>query len=326
MSTLQRYAYASLFVMCGGTAPAWSQTLEAPSAEVPWVQVEVIAFRHTGSDGAGEKWPARPVLSYPPDLRFLLEPGSPEHAAAVEAREFERALQAEAGSAAPVTPATPQTGPQAPDELPGVLLHGPDTVLAEAAARIANAPGYRLLAHLAWREPRITEGSSEHVLVTGGASQGEHRELEGSLAITQSRFLHLDARLWLNDFAEPGEPPGPDAVDLPPLPKPVVPLPPHAALGEAGRVPAEGTASDPADAPVTVEPIRARRTVLLLAQRRIALGEVHYLDHPLFGLIVTVRPWDPAKPVDPQAVPAAGNAPAGLPAAPRTPALAQPRG
>jgi len=325
MSPLQRYAQAWLFLLCsGGASPALSQPIDAPSAEVPWVQIEVIAFRHMGSDGAGEKWPSRPALSYPPDLRFLLEPGSPEHAAALEAREFERALQAEAGSAATGTSTTPQTGPQAPDELPGVLLQGTDTVLAQAAARIANAPGYRLLAHLAWREPRITEGGSEHVLVTGGASQGEHRELEGSIAITQSRFLHLDARLWLNDFGQPGEPAGPDAVELPPLPKPVVLLPPQPAIGEPGLAPAEGMAPVPAETPLSVEPIRARRTVLLLANRRIAPGEVHYLDHPLLGLIVTVRPWDPAKPLDPLAEPLDGNVPAGMPTPPGTPAPAQP--
>ena len=325
MRPRQCYAHAWLFLLCCGVAgPALSQSAATPDVETPWVQVEVIAFRHMGSGGTDEKWPASPALSYPPDLRFLLEPGSPEHIAALEAREFERALQAEAGSAAPVASATPQTTPQAPDELPGVLLQGPETVLAEAAARIANAPGYRLLAHLAWREPRIGEGSSKHVLVTGGASQGEHRELEGSIAITRSRFLHLDAQLWLNDFAQPGELPGEDAVDLPPLPKPVVPRPPQAMPEAPGLVPEEGVEPVSAEMPVSVEPLRARRTVLLRANRRIALGEVHYLDHPLLGLIVTVRPWDPAKPVAPLDEAPTGNSPAGMPAAPATPPPAQP--
>lgn len=303
-----------LFSACGPTTLA--QPAPASASDAPWVQIEVVAFRHTTADASGEKWPAAPVLSYPAPLRFLLEPGSPEHTAAVEAREFERALQAEAGSAAPATPAD---GAPVPVELPGVLLAAPETVLADAAARIANAPGYRLLAHLAWREPVLAEGGNEHVLVTGGTSAGDHRELEGSIAIARSRFLHVDARVWLNDFPEPGETPGPDAVDLPPLPKPPLPQPVTAAAPELTGAHVTGADAPPEEPVVAVEPVRAKRTVQLSASRRLSLGEVHYIDHPLFGLIVTVRPWNPAAAVDAVAPAAPGTVPAGPAAVPAQP-------
>jgi hypothetical protein len=301
-----------------------AQPAPPPTTEAPWVQIEVIAFRHTGGDASGEKWPVAPDLSYPAPLRFLLEPGSPEHTAALEAREFERALQAEAGSAAPAAPAAPTEAAQLSDELPGVLLPPPETVLADAAARIANAPGYRLLAHLAWREPALREGSSEHVLITGGGSAGDHRELEGSIAITRSRFLHLDARVWLNDFPAPGEAPGPEAVDLPPLPKPPLPQPPPGAQADTPATPDPVTEAPPEEPVVAVEPVRATRSVVLAASRRIAPGEVHYIDHPLFGLLVTVRPWSPAAAVDPGSLSPPATVAPGTPAAAPAPAPAQP--
>ncbi len=298
--------FGLLLLLACQTLPIRAQTTGTPGAEAPWIQVELIAFRHRGTDADTEKWPAKPALSYPPQLRFLLEPGSPELAAALEAREFEHALQAEAGSAAP------SAGNAAPEELPGVLLPGQDSFLADAAARIAHAPGYTLLAHVAWREPRLAEGTTENVLLTGGGSAGDHRELEGFVSIVQSRFLHVETRLWLNDFTAPGKAPGPDAMELPPIPRPVLPQPQTPdTLSPAEE---DAAAVEPV---VTVEPVRAERTVLLQASRRIALGEVHYLDHPLLGLIVAVRSYDPAAAAT--AAPAAGTAPAGS-LGPTTPA------
>lgn len=337
MNPGHRGARAGLCLLWLAVAAARAQVAPSVPPEPRWMQVELVAFRHIGADEGGEKWPAAPALSYPAPLRFLLEPGSPAHTAALEARDFERALQAEAGSAAPPAPGTPQPV-QESDELPGVLLSGPDTVLADAAARIAAAPGYAVLAHLAWREPRLAEGSSEQVLVTGGATVGDHRELEGSIAITQSRFLHLDTRLWLNDFPSPDEQPGADAVPLPPIPQPVLPQAPAQGAGASTPAGPEDAASAPPGEAlpptvgpvVSAEPVRAKRTVLLTASRRIANGEVHYIDHPLLGLLVTVRPWDPGMkglPVEaPVTQPARGTS--GAPAAPApvtAPAAVQPR-
>jgi hypothetical protein len=46
---------------------------------------------------------------------------------------------------------------------------------------------------------------------------------------------------------------------------------------------------------------------------------VHYIDHPLFGLIVTVRPWNPTAAVDAVAPAAPGTVPAGPAAVPAQP-------
>lgn len=292
-----RFALALSLLLVSGAARCLAEGPAAPTADAPWMQVELVAFRHMGQSGSAEKWPQNPALAYPPQLEFLLQPGTPEYAAALEAREFDRALQAEAGSAAVAV---------APEELARVLLSGTDTALAAAAARIANAPGYKLLAHIAWREPRLAEGTTERVLVTGGASTGDHRELEGSIAITRSHFLHIDADLWLNDFLPAGADPGPQGVDLPPIPQPRAPQKTPAPAGEQAdatmALPGAltdadaGLAAGESSEPIMIAPVRAARSVALHASRRLAPGEVHYIDHPLLGLILSIRPYDPAQP------------------------------
>ena len=310
--TPSRFALALSLLLVGGAGRCLAEGPAAPATDAPWMQVELIAFRHIGPESSAEKWPQKPAVAYPPQLEFLLQPGTPEHAAALEAREFDRALQAEAGSATAAAP---------PEELARVLLSGNETTLAATAERIANAPGYKLLAHIAWREPRLAEGAAERVLVTGGASTGDHRELEGSVTISRSHFLHIDADLWLNDFLPAGADPGPEGVDLPVIPQPLAPqktpavdeladatVPPTEALTETGA----GLAASESGAPIMIAPSRAARTVVLHASRRLAPGEVHYIDHPLLGLILSIRPYDPAQPTVP-----AANAPApALPAQP----------
>ena len=297
--TASRFALALSLLLAGGAARCLAEVAAAPTSDAPWMQVELIAFRHIEPASSAEKWPPNPALAYPPQLEFLLQPGTPEYAAALEAREFDRALQADAGSAAAAAP---------PEELARVLLLGIDTTLAAAAERIANAPGYKLLAHIAWREPRLAEGTTERVLVTGGASTGDHRELEGSVAITRSHFLHLDAALWLNDFLPAGADPGPQGVDLPPIPQPRAPQKTPAPAGEQAdatmALPGAltdadaGLAAGESSEPIMIAPIRAARTVVLHASRRLAPSEVHYIDHPLLGLILSIRPYNPAQPAD----------------------------
>ena len=95
-----RFALALSLLLVSGAARCLAEGPAAPAADAPWMQVELVAFRHMGQSGSAEKWPQNPTLAYPPQLEFLLQPGTPEYAAALEAREFDRALQAEAGSAA----------------------------------------------------------------------------------------------------------------------------------------------------------------------------------------------------------------------------------
>ncbi|MFM7272494.1 MAG: CsiV family protein, partial [Gammaproteobacteria bacterium] len=200
----------------GFAAIALAQAPEPAPGETAWVQYEVIAFRPMEPMTSDETWPVEVLPGYPPQIGFLLEPGSPAHEAALRAREFEQSLQAEAGTAA--EPLDPLAA-----ELPRLRLSGVDMVLAPAADRIGNSREYRLLGHYAWRQPLPAPGQAEHLLVTGGAASGDHFELEGYITLSRSRFLHVDTTLWLNELLPPGSPAPEGSVELPALPKPQLP-------------------------------------------------------------------------------------------------------
>ena len=64
-------------------------------------------------------------------------------------------------------------------------------------------PGYELLWHQAWKQPMVSEEDAFWILIEGGDNLFDRHELEGSLRIHLSRFLHVTADLWLTDFGLP---------------------------------------------------------------------------------------------------------------------------
>jgi hypothetical protein len=125
---------------------------------------------------------------------------------------------------------------------------------------LARSRNYRPLIHTGWRQPGLPEGRGRPVAVgTGGgmssasgAPGASANTVEGTLELAQSRFLHLQADLI--HYRE-------------------VPMELFADAGSR----TERLARSP------IQGFRLRE------RRRMAAGEVHYLDHPLFGVIVQVR-------------------------------------
>lgn len=295
-----------------------AQDIPAPAAAMaPWIQVELIVFRNLDTaSAAGEQWPAQPALAYPDTLRFLLDPaGMPAPDAPAPAATMAPTTQE------PVTPTAP---------VPFALLGPSESLLGDAAARIAGSPSHSVLAHLSWRQPAPGNGA-EHIVVTGGRPWGEHRELEGYVSVSRANFVHVTTHLWLNDFADAAAgqaPPVGAGVALPPVPRPPQPEPApqttFAAIAnplpaDTAPMTASDTAAPAADDAISVEPARALRSVLLEASRRVAPGEVHYIDHPLFGAVLKVEPWDPLGAANPQAIPAATPGAQPAAAAPASP-------
>lgn len=63
--------------------------------------------------------------------------------------------------------------------------------------------GYRLLWHQAWQQPLVDVDDAPWIVVEGGEEFASRFEIEGSLRIHLSRFLHMTANLWLTDFTNP---------------------------------------------------------------------------------------------------------------------------
>lgn len=254
-------------------------------------QIELVVFARDSADAeVEERWDRDYGLRYPGRLVGLLPEDAPAPVAPADD-----------------TAATPAATP-APVQ-PFQLLPAAQLRLAAEARTIDRRSNLRVLFHGAWVQPGGSLGSADPVLVSGGNSYGNHRELEGYITLTVDRYLHLDANLWMSRFAITSG----IQSDGPVLPMPVVTTGhgaepghdhdhDHDGAGDALPVALEKTVSSYAPAQIYV----------LEQERRMRNGETHYLDHPRFGMLVQVIPYklpEPAEapaPTPPAAAPVNG--------------------
>jgi len=296
--------------------PAWAQqgvdAREEPDPGPDWFQVELVIFARPDGASQGEKWPRDLELRYPFNWVELKDPEAPKSWLPdwLE-KPINPGLVGAPGLEAPDEPRwTPLQVDL--DRRPYFRLD----VKARSLNTIANAlkrnSEYRLLFHQAWRQPLVENQNNPAILIAGGDQFGSHRELAGSITLSLSRYLHLRTNLWLTEF-EPnfGQPPE-GWPQLPPAPD----------RPENGR-PASAWSIDPAtftEAATrggsawdrftqTAEPqswapnlpgflqedYLPERIVAMNQQRRMRSEELHYLDHPLFGIIVEIKPYERPK-------------------------------
>jgi hypothetical protein len=153
---------------------------------------------------------------------------------------------------------------------------------------------YTTLFHQAWLQPVADRNRALALVLDRSGDTGDWPVLQGSVTLYLSRYLHLETNLWLNTDGDylPGEwrmPPPPlgppslivEEVVEEPMAEPLVERWPEPPEGEAGETPPE----------VENEPAYPfRHAVLLQDRRRMRSEEVHYLDHPLVGLVVKLTP------------------------------------
>ena len=148
---------------------------------------------------------------------------------------------------------------------------------------------------------------------------GAWPELQGTIKLYVARYLYLETNLWLNTRGEylpgswrmPAPPIGPSSLIFE-APEPELEL-------ELEQPQRETITADPAidlesqrvpstlititKRAETLEPIYPFRHAVRLHQtRRMRSGEVHYIDHPMLGVIVKITPLpDPRSQTKPQA-------------------------
>ena len=264
--------------------PAWAQEPVA-EAEALWLQVELIVFRQLDTQSAAdEKWPARLELSYPSAIEI---PRTVEEIAAAGQLSVAAGIDNSFGTT--VDSRVDDAG-ATPSETPFVALAPEHFMLLDASRKLASSSAYRVLRHLAWRQPRPRDKQLVHVLVSGGNAVQDHFELEGYMTLRRAQFMHVDTHLWLNDFStDSSASANPEGALLPTIPR-TAPLI-DAALAAVPVDPITATQAT-IDVPA---PLYSVRSVLLEATRRMRLGEVHYIDHPLFGVIMSLRAYDPGQ-------------------------------
>ncbi|MDO3386387.1 CsiV family protein [Gilvimarinus sp. SDUM040013] len=173
--------------------------------------------------------------------------------------------------------------------------------------RIDAQTGYRVLFHEAWRQFVTGEKQAPWVLIEGGEAYGEHFELEGSININVSRYLHILTDLWFTEFQINT---GQSRRQWPTLPEnPYKRLQKNTQRSEANALNTttvfndetmfSGSPNAPGDSELDAllsdfldAPYMPRQIYTLDQRRRMRSTELHYLDHPRLGLLIKILPYD----------------------------------
>ena len=131
--------------------------------------------------------------------------------------------------------------------------------LRGVARRINRAEDLRVLIHRLWQQPVSGLGEGEAILVQAGPEENEVQELDGYVTVERARFLHLHLNLWFSSYL-PHQLPEPETAGF---------------QQAAGR-------------PRTARQRQVRKRYQFRQSRKLAEGELHYLDHPQLGVLVRV--------------------------------------
>jgi len=267
-----------------------------------WFQIEISIFTNEMTELQGQErfTPDRLSLDYPARLQALTS-----YADLLAIRELEARLS----GALPLEPdsldasnilSNPDpdlqrlmtTGPSARQPLldfrlpdparDAFLLLPPDLSDFLQTNRALERSGQnRLLFHGNWRQPVLRTAQSSALIIEGGQQFAGEHELQGNLTIrfndSQDRVV-IDTDLWLIEFATQKS----NDLDWPELPQPRL----------------RGAATDAElEAQDNGESFVINRIVQFNQSRDMRSNEFHYLDHPLLGIVISVKPYDLPLPV-----------------------------
>lgn len=284
----------------------------AALAQDRWFKVELLIFGNTAG-GTTEQWDAAPVLAYPGAARFLVEPdklaaNAKKYRGTSRTDEYGRQmLSLPAGRGATrstdipgAANATP-TAARAGSPTPFVALPATQREFRGKAAYMQRSGRYRTLFHESWVQPVRGQANSLPIVLDRSGDTGQWPLLQGSVTIHLSRYLHISTNIWLNTTGDylPGEwrmpapPLGPPSVlvdgqPLSALAETSAPTPGPAGPAYQGSAAAGATEAAMAEQTGPVYPFR--HAVQLQQKRRMRSGEVHYIDHPMLGVVVKLTP------------------------------------
>ena len=209
---------------------------------------------------------------------------------------------------------------------PFVMLPRSYQEFSGKAALMRRNGSYSILFHETWVQPVRPEKSSLPIVLDRSGNEQQWPRLQGSIKIFLSRYLHLETNLWLNTAGDylpgtwrmPAPPFGPrsliiedeEVVDIGlQIEELQAGMPPAAgsaaaeaaieasgdsATAEAATLPGANPLANELAAETYAEPAGPvysfRHAVLLQQKRRMRSSEVHYVDHPLMGLIIKFTP------------------------------------
>ncbi|WP_269618364.1 CsiV family protein [Zhongshania sp. BJYM1] len=168
---------------------------------------------------------------------------------------------------------------------------------------------YKPLLKASWQQDLSSRKKAPAILVQGGKQYGNHYELEGYIRVAVERYLHVDTNLWLSTFGDRG-----GNFYLPKQPLSFnEPEEEETSFVdeefESSPEYAEFLRQNPGYSPQTNQaqtqsndyPID--QIVVMKQQRRMRSDELHFIDHPRFGVIIKITKIKeiPASSIEPTA-------------------------
>ncbi len=138
-----------------------------------------------------------------------------------------------------------------------------------------RSSNYAVLSHHSWIQPITNEPTP--VMVQSGGRYDDRYELEGTLSLSRSRYLHVTTDIWYTRFEPRNGARNPRRKDFQTsLPDETLKAYPELVEAEMQR----GL-------------YRPAGTHAMRQSRRMRSGELHYMDHPLFGIFIRVNRYEP---------------------------------
>lgn len=274
--------------------------------------VEMIIFERGAASSQLEYWPNDIELKYPADIVFIQPNREPHLNESLESDEAITASSSEESELLATSKAI--SAQESSDFLNPRLLKARNHsqfILDDEAAKLSKH--YRVIFHQAWQQTFTATDKAPFIVINGGDTFDNRTELGGSVRLSINKFIHLDTNLWYAKFAPNlGQtqqwpmPPLTPASQIAPIsdenPKwqmtnletPTLGITAEA-INEVGgqQFQYEGlSASNNGFSSALEERFDfLPETVYSLKQsRKLRSKELHYIDHPRFGIILRIDP------------------------------------
>jgi len=260
-----------------------------------WYQVELILFAHNNPQALdAEQWPE--IIGVDLPLEELVALQLPQ----VEALETEDGVVGEMVMEPSPTDTPAGDAPQAPVAFQ--LLDESEWQLQKTAQRLRRSSRFEPLLHVAWRQPTYGRARARPVLlyddmtkplIVKGRPQFQadthagppNPKLIGTVKLSVARYLHLATDLIYR---------------LPVTQQAAIPV----ADFDLWYDRPYPTLYEPQGPAYRLEEWQAVRGFRMRESRRMRSRVLHYLDHPLFGLVVLITPVELPKAEDSEDTPA----------------------
>ena len=253
-----------------------------------WYQVEIILFAQISPQTTDEKNTIAPAY---PNAMLSISPSSDELIQPEKRTQLDEIIQLESIERRPPDALTPEEAspplmlsPIQPE--PFRLLPRDERLLNDVASNIRRSQGYRFIHHYAWRQPIGMANKATPILIQAGKHYDEQFEIDGYITIRRLRYLHVEAHLWFNEFTL------------------------RDALSPATSTPVAAYQMPPGISPEGYNKLKTWeasrhiykivRTHKMQQSRKMHSNSLHYIDHPYFGILVSINRYSPAPAADKQ--------------------------